>query len=151
MKTKIASLPLGVVAVSGINLISFVGKHRETLLVPVVDTLVKFYRETVATSTADKHAIYCAIKALRSGLLSNIKRSPTLIDWNEALVNTLEKLCMSFKRKCTHPLLAIRHVADRYRNHKDIEAEESDPRLLLLRGMPRMKPITPQLQLEMQG
>jgi hypothetical protein len=48
-------------------------------------------------------------------------------------------------------LLAARQAAERYRNHHEAEVEELDPRQLLLRGMPRMKPITPQLQHELQG
>jgi hypothetical protein len=92
-KSRLAGLPLGVCTVAGLNLISFVGKHRESILSPVVDTLVRFYHDHVSGSPADKHNINCVVKALRSGLLGIIKRSPTLIDWNALLIDALDKIC----------------------------------------------------------
>lgn len=93
MKARLSGLPLGVCTVTGVNLISFVAKHRESMLSSVMEVLVKFYRETIATSKADTHTINCVVKALRSGLLGIIKRYPNLIEWNDALLDTLDKIC----------------------------------------------------------
>lgn len=97
LKAKLSSLTLGITTVTGVNLVSFVGKHRECLLPNVMEALTNFFHETMANSTKfDPHTVYCVTKAIRFGLLGNIKRTPNKVEWNASLVEALEKLCKYF-------------------------------------------------------